>query len=203
VGSGVLEATSTGVVASGVALEVSSKVGSGVGSGVLEVTSEELATMSVGLGVVSGVASGVLEVTTADDSIEKVVGVESGVVEATSVTDELTEVSVTDVLMRISLEEAGDDSAAGVLEAIDTTSLDGEVEVKTVEEVVDPMTEYEVDDTTATLELVATIAELDDETDAVLQSTAPMETSSMSKYGPSEGLLSTRNWRVCTAPVKV
>ena len=71
VGSGVLEATSTGVVASGVALEVVS----GVDSDVVGVTSEELATMSVGLGVVSGVGSGVLEVTTTDDSIEEAEGV--------------------------------------------------------------------------------------------------------------------------------
>jgi hypothetical protein len=98
VGSGVLEARSTGVEDSGVALGVSS----GVDSRVLEVTSEELATISVGLGVVSGVASGVLEVTSADDSIEEV-GVDSGVVEATSATDELAEVSATDVLGRTSL----------------------------------------------------------------------------------------------------
>jgi hypothetical protein len=117
VGSGLLEATSTGVVASGVDSEV------------VGVTSEELATTSVGLGVVSGVGSGVLEVTTTDDSIVEAEGVVWGVFETISVADELTAVSVADVLVRISLETE-DDSAAGVLEAIDTTSLDEEADAE-------------------------------------------------------------------------
>jgi hypothetical protein len=192
VGSGVLEVTSTGVVASGVALEVAS----GVDSGVVGVTSEELATMSVGLGVTSGVGSGVLEVTNTDDSIEEAEGVVWGEFEIISVTDELTAVSVADVLGRTSLETE-DDSAAGVLEAIDTTSLDEEADAERVEGVVDATAREELDDTITTLELDGTMTELDDETVPVLQSTATIETSSMSKYGPSEGLLSTRNRRVC------
>jgi hypothetical protein len=180
VGSGVLEATSIGVVASG------------VDPGVVGVTSEELATTSVGLGVVSGVGSGVLEVTTTDDSIEEAEGVVWGVFETISATDELTAVSVADVLVRISLETE-DDSAAGVLEAIDTTSLDEEADAERVEGVVDSTAGEELDDTITTLELDGTMTELDDEADTVLQSTATIETSSMSKYGPSEGLLSTRN----------
>jgi hypothetical protein len=184
VGSGLLEATSTGVVASGVDSEV------------VGVTSEELATTSVGLGVVSGVGSGVLEVTTTDDSIVEAEGVVWGVFETISVADELTAVSVADVLVRISLETE-DDSAAGVLEAIDTTSLDEEADAERVEGVVDSTAGEELDDTITTLELDGTMTELDDETDTVLQSTATIETSSMSKYGPSEGLLSTRNRRVC------
>jgi hypothetical protein len=184
VGSGLLEATSTGVVASGVDSEV------------VGVTSEELATTSVGLGAVSGVGSGVLEVTTTDDSIVEAEGVVWGVFETISVADELTAVSVADVLVRISLETE-DDSAAGVLEAIDTTSLDEEADAERVEGVVDSTAGEELDDTITTLELDGTMTELDDETDTVLQSTATIETSSMSKYGPSEGLLSTRNRRVC------
>jgi hypothetical protein len=176
VGSGVLEATSTGVVASGVALEVVS----GVDSDVVGVTSEELATMSVGLGVVSGVGSGVLDVTTTDDSIEEAEGVVWGVFETISVTDELTAVSVADALVKISLETE-DASAAGVLDAIDTTLLDEEAEAETVEGVVDPTAGEELDDTMTTLELDGTMTELDDETDTVLQSTATIETSSMSK----------------------
>jgi hypothetical protein len=184
VGSGVLEATSIGVVASG------------VDSDVVGVTSEELATTSVGLGVVSRVGSGVLEVTTTDDSIEEAEGVFWGVFEIISVTDELTAVSVAEVLVRISLETE-DDSAAGVLEAIDTTSLDEEADAERVEGVVDSTAGEELDDTITTLELDGTMTELDDETDTVLQSTATIETSSMSKYGPSEGLLSTRNSSLC------
>lgn len=192
VGSGVLEATSTGVVASGVALEVAS----GLDSEVVGVTSEELATTSVGLGVASGVGSRVLEVTTTDDSIEEAEGVVGGVFETISVTDELTAVSVADVLVGISLETE-DDSAEGVLEAIDTTLLDEEADADTGEGVVDSTAGEELDDTITTLELDGTMTELDDETVTVLQSTATIETSSMSKYGPSEGLLSTRNRRVC------
>jgi hypothetical protein len=184
VGSGVLEATSIGVVASG------------VDSDVVGVTSEELAMMSVGLGVVSGVGSGVLEVTTTDDSIEEAEGVVWGVLETISVADEITAVSVAEVLVRILLE-AEDDSAAGVLEAIDTTSLDEEADAETGEGVVDSTAGEELDDTITTLELDGTMTELDDETDTVLQSTATIETSSMSKYGPSEGLLSTRNSSLC------
>ena len=180
VGSGVLEATSTGVVASGVDSEV------------VGVTSEELATTSVELDVVSGVGSGVLEVTTTDDSIEEAEGVVGGVFETISVTDELTAVSVADVLVGISLETE-DDSAEGVLEAIDTTLLDEEADADTGEGVVDSTAGEELDDTITTLELDGTMTELDDETVTVLQSTATIETSSMSKYGPSEGLLSTRN----------
>jgi hypothetical protein len=168
VGSGVLEATSTGVVVSG------------VDPGVVGVTSEELATMSVGLGVVSGLGSGVLEVTTTDDSIEEAEGVVWGVFETISVPDELTAVSVADVLVRISVETE-DDSAAGVLEAIDTTSLDGEADAERVEGVVESTAGKELDDTITTLELDGTMTELDDETDTVLQSTATIETSSMSK----------------------
>lgn len=176
VGSGVLEATSTGVVASGVALEVVS----GVDSDVVGVTSEELATMSVGLGVVSGVGSGVLDVTTTDDSIEEAEGVVWRVFETISVTDELTAVSVAEVLVRISLETE-EDPAAGVLEAIDTTSLDEGADEERMEGIVDSTSREELDDTITTLELDGTITELDDETDTVLQSTATIETSSMSK----------------------
>jgi hypothetical protein len=168
VGSGVLEATSTGVVVSG------------VDPGVVGVTSEELATMSVGLGVVSRVGSEVLEVTTTDDSIEEAEGVVWGLFETISVADELTAVSVADVLVRISLETE-DDSAAGVLEAIDTTSLDEETDTERVEGVVDSTTAEELDETVTTLELDGTMVELDDETDTVLQSTATIETSSTSK----------------------
>ena len=176
VGSGVLEATSTGVVTPGVALEAAS----GVDPGVVGVTSEELATMSVGLGVVSRVGSEVLEVTTTDDSIEEAEGVVWGLFETISVADELTAVSVADVLVRISLETE-DDSAAGVLEAIDTTSLDEEADAERVEGVVDSTAGEELDDTITTLELDGTMTELDDETDTVLQSTATIETSSTSK----------------------
>lgn len=56
--------------------------------------------------------------------------------ETISVTDELTAVSVADVLGRISLETE-EDSAAGVLEVIDTTSLDEEAVAETGEGVVD------------------------------------------------------------------
>lgn len=176
VGSGVLEATSTGVVTPGVALEAAS----GVDSEVMGATSEELAMMSVGLGVVSGVGSGVVEVTTTDDSIEEAEGVVWGMFETVSVTDGLTAVSVADVLVRISLG-IEDASAAGVLDAIDTTLLDGEADAETVEGAVDSTAGEELDDTVTTLELDGTITEFDDETDTVPQSTATMETSSMSK----------------------
>jgi hypothetical protein len=214
VGSGVLETISIGVEASEVALGVTS----GVDSGVLETTPEGVIAISVGLGVVSGVVSGVLEATSVDDWIEELVGADSGVVAVTSVTNELTETSVVDVLAgtslstigvlicetvleldswAISLEGTGVDSAAGVVEETDTTLLAEETEAETVEEVTDSIPEEEDCGTTTALELVVAITELDDETDAVLQSTATMETSSISKYGPSDGLLSTRNWRVC------
>jgi hypothetical protein len=89
---------------------------------------------------------------------------------------------------RASLDSVEEDSTAGVVEGSAEMMLDEDAEAETADE--------DACDTTTTLELVVATPDPDAETDAVLQSTATMETSSMSKYGPSDGLLSTLNWSV-------
>jgi hypothetical protein len=205
--SGVLVATSVEVETSGVAVGV----GSGVGSGVLEAMFEEVATLSVELRMISAVVSGVLEAASEDGSTREALGVGSGVIIVTSVAEEPDEASVTDALVgdslsaldaltcesleadrRTSLDSVEECSTADVVDGSAEMMLDEDTEAETSEEA----TDEEACDTTTTLELVVATPDLDAETDTVLQSTATMETSSMSKYGPSDGLLSTLNWSV-------